>query len=388
MSTRLAILLTALVVLLAKLGCAALTRGTNDADAFYNFGRFIWEHGLIAQYRANLEFNHTPLTGWFCALIYGVGNGAGFNFLLRLPGIVADFAAVAALVRWRAQESQPRNWSLLVLALSPVSFMVSGYHGNLDAVLACLLVLAAVECRAKRPAWCGLWLGLACNVKIVPLLVAPVFFFHWLPRERAARFFVPASLAILVGWGYPLCTIPATFLQNVLGYSSNWGSWGVTWLLTASGAEVFAPVGFSGLTPTQRMVMTALKVVIAGAALALAWSARRRNAAAIFHTLAGVWLVFFVFAPGVGTQYLVWLAPFLAVAMPRASIAFTATASVFLFVFYNTISGGLPWFHGASTAELVPRWAPWSLLPWLMLVAVLASVIGSAVRKGAGSLGE
>ena len=52
MKPRTAILFAALLALGAKLYCAATTSGTNDADSFYNFGRFIWEHGLIAQYQA------------------------------------------------------------------------------------------------------------------------------------------------------------------------------------------------------------------------------------------------------------------------------------------------------------------------------------------------
>src|SRR5271154_7628864 len=92
------ILFAALIALAVKLCIAAVTVGTNDADSFYNFGRYIWEHGLLSQYRASPEFNHTPLTGWFCAAAYGVGNGVGFNWLLRLPGILADFFGVRMLL--------------------------------------------------------------------------------------------------------------------------------------------------------------------------------------------------------------------------------------------------------------------------------------------------
>lgn len=371
--SRRAVEIAALLALVAKLLCAALTRGTNDADAFYNFGRFIWEHGLIAQYLANPEFNHTPLTGAFCALAYGLGKGIGFSFVLHLPGIVADYAVVRWLLRRQGTCGTPARWVLLLLALSPVSFMISGFHGNLDPVLAALLVLAARECE-RGCAWrCGLWFALACNVKIIPLLVAPVFFFHWLARREARAFFVTASALILAGWAWPLVTIPPTFLGNVLGYSSNWGSWGVTFWLNQTPWPQFAPAGFSGLTPEERGVMTGLKGLIVLAALTLAWRRRTRPPAAVWSTLALVWLVFFAFAPGVGTQYFVWLMPFLALHSAAGFAACTAAASVFLFVFYNTISGGLPWWHGQSTAELLPRWVAWSNVPWLVIVAILAT---------------
>ena len=371
MNARTAIQTAALLALLAKLACAALTLGTNDADTYYNFGRFIWEHGLLAQYRATPEFNHPPLTGWYCALIYGLGHGLGFNFLLRLPGILADFAVVQALLRGRVTSGRPPAWALLLLALSPVSFMVSGFHGNVDSVLVWLLVLAALEGGAGRAAWCGLWFGLAGNVKIIPLLVAPVFFFHWQSRGKALRFFLAATVAMLAGWSLPLLTIPEIFLRNVLGYSSNWGGWGITYWLSQTGRAVFAPAGFSGLTPTQLAVMSGLKLVIVTAALGIAWRRRILPPVHLWSTLALVWTVFFVFAPGVGAQYLVWFAPFFAIHSARWFAVLTAASSIFLFAFYDTICGGLPWSHGVSTGELLPRWAGWSNLPWLTLVAFL-----------------
>ena len=372
--TRRFIHLAALAALLAKLACAALTRGTNDVDTFYNYGRLIWDHGLLAQYRASVEFNHPPVTGGFVALLYGLGGGLGFHFLLRLPGIVADYAVVRLLLARSAPAGASPPWALLLLALSPVSFMVSGYHGNVDGVLTWLLVLAASECERGRPGRCGLWLGLACQVKIIPLLVAPALFFFWLERGNGRRFFAVASLAILAGWAVPLLAMPETFIKNVLGYSSNWGAWGVTWWLTASGVTVFAPVGFTGLTATQTLVMTALKLVIALAALWIGWTRRALAGREIFGTLALVWLVFFAFAPGIGTQYLVWIAPFLLLESPRGFALVTAASTVFCFVFYTTISGGLPWDHGVSTAELVPRWAPWSNLAWLSCLAVVLGI--------------
>jgi len=44
------------------------------------------------------------------------------------------------------------------------------------------------------------------------------------------------------------------------------------------------------------------------------------------------------------------------------------TSSIFLFVFYNTTAGGLPWFIAISRNDLNPIWAPWSLGPWATLI--------------------
>ena len=375
--SRPAILLAASLALLAKLVCAAVTVGTNDADSFYNFGRFIWEHGLLAQYRATTEFNHTPLVGWFCAAIYGLGHGFAFNWLLRLPGIVADFLSVRVLLRWSDSDAHPPTWPLMLFALSPVNFMVSGFHGNVDSVLAWLLLLAVRECLRHRAIGCALLFGLACQVKVIPVLLAPAFFFFWLHRGRGRDFFLTASATILTGWAVPLLFLPDTFLHQVLGYNSNWGSWGVTWLLRLTGSPVFAPAGFRDLTTTQLTIMLCLKIIIVAAALCIAWRRRSLPATQLPATLTIIWTVFFVFAPGVGAQYLVWFAPFLLLTSARWSAAITAASAIFLFAFYTTTSGGLPWYHAVSTAELLPRWVAWSALPWFTLFAFLiARVIG------------
>jgi len=295
---------------------------------------------------------------------------------------------VLALLRWRDAAGRPPWWALALFALSPVSVMVSGYHGNMDSVLTCLVLLAVRECDRGRAMACGIWLGLACNVKVIPLLVAPVFFFFWLSRGRAREFFVPASACILAGWAVPLVAIPRIFLGQVLGYSSNWGSWGIPYALRETGLPQFEPLGFTGLTAGQATIMTLLKCGIVALALWIAWHRRAMPANAVFSTVAFVWAEFFVLAPGVGAQYLVWIAPFLLVDSARWYAAVTLASGIFLAVFYQTISHGWPWYHGVSTAELVPAWVAWSVLPWAALAAFLfarrSEILGFARRAGQG----
>ena len=50
---------------------------------------------------------------------------------------------------------------------------------------------------------------------------------------------------------------------------------------------------------------------------------------------------------------------------------FTGAGAVFLFAFYNTISGGLPWWRGISQNRHIAIWGPWSLVPWVALLAFL-----------------
>ena len=361
----------ALLAMLAKLLLAAQTLGTNDVVFFRLYGMKIAEHGLVALYQSTPLFNHTPMTGLFSALLAGISGGDPrlFALLLRLPGIVADLVAVGALLRLRVRTGTPPGWALLLFALSPVSIMVTGFHGNMDPVLTALLTLAAVACVEERLAVSAGWLALACNVKVAPLLVTPVFFAWWLQRGRGWRFASIAGGLTLLGWAWPLIACPRAFLGNVLGYSGFWGFWGFTFWLYQSGLAAFHVVDFHHLPAAEAIVTQVLKFGIIAATLTIAW--RTRRAETIFRPLAAVWLVFMVFAPGVVGQYLVWPAPFLLVAAPRAYALTTAACSAFLFIFYTALCKGLPWDFGVGDHTTNPVWMPWSNLAWGAFVGAL-----------------
>src|ERR1051325_4085234 len=138
MKPRTLVLLLAVAALLAKFYCAATTVGSSDVVLFWKFAHTIHCHGLLAMYRETPFFNHTPLVGWFseAALRLAHGEQRLFAFYLRLPAIFADFFALLVLLRLREKTGRPAWWALALFAASPVAFMVSGYHGNVDSVMA------------------------------------------------------------------------------------------------------------------------------------------------------------------------------------------------------------------------------------------------------------
>jgi uncharacterized membrane protein len=386
MKPRAIVLLLAVGALLAKLYCAATTIGTSDVAFFFDFARTIHKDGLIAMYRATPFFNHTPLVGWFSEAAYVLcgGDRQAFVFYLRLPAIFADLFAVLALLWLREKTGRPGWWALGIFAASPVAFMVSGYHGNVDPVMALGVLLAGIACALDRPALCGLCLGLACNIKIVPLLLAPAFFFVWWRQRRALPFTAAAAVTVLIGWSYPLVRIPGIFIKDVLGYGSIWGVWGIPYFLRLTNLPSLRNIVFTDASPAQNAIMLCLKIVIVLSALALAWQRRKAAGLEIFQTLALVWAVFFVFAPGFGAQYLAWLMPCFLVANERWFAWLTAASSVALFVFYNAISHGMPWRQGFTVHSIASQW-DWALvLPWLVLTAFLATQLQLAwARSGA-----
>jgi len=378
-ASRVWIIGAALVALFVKLAIAYNTFGTNDVGGFYVFARLLNDYGLEWTYRNFLVFNHPPLTAYYLRLIEALSQheflreyGVTFPFLLRLPGILADFVAV--LVLMRSSDITPRRRipisAMLLFALSPVSIMVSGFHGNTDPVMVMFLMLAAYMCLCKRPLLCGIFFALSCQIKIIPLLLLPILFFFWLSRQAALRFTIPFMFLSVAMWIQPLVRFPMLFLRNVLGYSSYWGSWGITYWLRLSHWGQFNGTGAFHLPPAAAATTLALKCSIAAAVLLLAWRRRLLDGRGAIDSIAYAWMTFFVFSPGICAQYMVWLAPFALFLSPSFYAWVTTTSSLFLFAFYNANAGGLPWYHAISSNNLekIDLWTPWSLWPWATLI--------------------
>jgi len=375
-----------LVALALKLAIAYNTIGTNDAVFFYGFGKVLNEHGLEWTYQHSRYFNHPPLTAYYLRGIYMLTEqrwcqdlGIHFPFLLRLPAIIADFLVVLVLLRiskidppsqgYGAAGIRIPTWALALFALSPVSLMVSGFHGNTDPVMVLFLVCAVWMCLRNQPVMSGLFLALSCQIKIVPLFLLPAFFFFWLSQNKSRNFLIAGTLTTAVLWSEPLLNFPILFTKNVLAYGSYWGTWGITYLFRLTGIHEFSRLSFFDLEPAQNIIMTLLKTIIVSAALWIAWRERHARGRAFVGSLAYTWLVFFVFAPGVGPQYLIWLAPFVLIVSPTFYSAITIASSVFLFTFYNITSGGLPWRVALAMDDSRQHWIAWSLLPWLVILA-------------------
>ncbi len=379
---ELLVLIVALLAMAAKIYCARTTYGTVDVILYYNFARNIAHEGVVNTYLHDRIFNHPPLLGNYLGFAYALAGGTDtkpasgqmFAFYHRLPGIISDFLVVLLVLWIRRQTGRLPLWAIALLAASPISFMISGYHGNYDPLIPLGLVLTVVACLQRRALLAGVLLGVACQVKIIPLIMSPVLFFYWWQRGRTNAWVFAAAtvVTLLVAWSAPLLAVPEIFTRQVLVYNSIWGWWGVTYLLNITGIpSLTGIISVTPLSPQQAVITQVLKFLVIAGTLALGWRRRKLATVDLLATMGLVWALFFTFAPGFGVQYLAWVSPFLLFYSSRWFAAFTAAGSVGLFIFYNTISSGIPWQKGYMLEKLFPIWGPWLLLPWGVFVALL-----------------
>jgi len=400
------VITSALLAFFIKLYIASHTIGSSDVVLFQQWGRLIEKDGLSHTYENVKLFNHTPLVGNFSAVLVSLCGhnlenldtsnmqvllrsiqASHFPLLLRLPGILADFlsALLVLHITGRYFKNCP-TWALTLFALSPVSMMVSGYHGNLDSLLPLLLLASLWACLESKAGLCGLALAFACQIKVAPLLIAPAFFFYWWQRKEWIRFSLSAVSLTLAGWSPALIGAPLAFLNNTLSYSGYWGLWGISYWLKASGISGFTQFGTFKLEPAQKLVIAATKYLVIGISLLFSWRNRTKDATTLCQTIAIIGCAFFVFSPGIAVQYFVWFTPFFLLATPRWHAAITAAGTVFLFVFYNTISNGTPWtikpwVVGISANKHIPLWGPWHVLPWMVFVAYGVWWLSKGIRQ-------
>jgi len=339
-----------------RLALIFTTYGTNDVYAFErsaidsSSGAGLYVHDSIVErpgVKFNLVFTPPPFMIRVLAAELWISRHLHipFQIVFRFPCVLAD--CLTGFLLWRMK----KNW-LMVLAC-PAAILITGFHGNTDAVMIALVVLA-VYLVDRYPVWAGMVFAVACSIKIVPLILVPV-----LIGKRRLDFFLAAGVSIIVLWSPYIFQEPVSIFQKVLAYKSLYGYWGLSALAVRFGSpEVNIAV--------QRYGTTVLMAVISG----MAWLTRRRS---LFERVGIAFFVFLAGATGFGAQYLAWLTPWL-VDIGAAAYLFITTSGVFLFLLYNSWAGGLPWWIADSNiaSPSTGQVLVWRDLCWL-------SVAGCAI---------
>lgn len=326
--------------------------GCNDVQMWNAFAREIHKHGLGYLYDNEAGFNHPPLMGLlagFCMKL-ALLTGGRFEVFFKLPSVFADMLS-AILIHQSWQLRRPR-YAALAFALfcwSPVSILVSAFHGNTDSIGASLCLLAALLVDRARPMLGGVALGAAINVKLIPLMLIPLLVSTAGGPRRIARFLIGLSVGaipfipVLVWHG-------KGFYEHALLYRSNLDQWGITGLLAQMGtvpnaAPLAQKLKAFWMDQGARPIFLAAFVLAAVNLWKGRWDAR---------TLTACGFACFLFlTPGFGVQYLVYPVPALfSVDVKRGGI-YSTTSGLFAFlIYYAALDGTQPFF--AAVPALLP----------------------------------
>jgi hypothetical protein len=368
---RLLVLLVAGIAMVLKLRLAATTIGTNDVITWEGFAQAVGRVGPINIYALHFAtpYNHPPLIGWFLVLINHLAHhGFTIPYLIRAPAIVADlFTAllVFELLRSRRRVGEAAFAGILV-AMSPVLFTVSGFHGNTDPVFIMFLLLAAYLLADRdKPLLSGVSFAIAIGIKLVPVVALPAFLVAAARsgRKRLSRFILGAAAGVLPFWVPVLLRQRQGFTAHVLEYAGS-NPRRTQWGLVDFARHLHAMQAVDFLAGPGRYIVLALCAIVPAV-----FCLRRKDV--LVESVGLSLAMFLLLTPAFGVQYLSWVVAGLYLLNIRAATAFNLIAGGLLVQTYTRWSGGFPWYRGVAHEfnrfEEKLGWVTWAAL----LVAVL-----------------
>jgi glycosyl transferase family 87 len=350
---RFIIVVSLALVFAAKLTMAIRTYGTTDVLIWEAEWDAISHRGAMALYpddaqipaggrKLQITFNHPPFIvrllgvwGWLAGV-----TGLPLRFWLRGTSAVADL--VSAVILWVMMGRSHwgiRPSSLLIMIFSPVSLLISGFHGNTDPVMMALVLLSLYLLENGHDTWAAATFGMAMNIKIVPTLFLPSLLL-FLGARKALRFVAVAGVVFMIGSSPPLVRTPALVLRSVFGYGGYVGYWGVSMLpgTLRGGSHGWLYTLYSTLAePMLLLLLVGLSI----------WMNKRN--VPLFTRMGSIAFALMALSPAFGPQYLAWLVPWTAALSIGRAAAFHAITGVSLFVIYTHYANGFPWYMADST---------------------------------------
>ncbi len=345
----------ALMVLAVKIVVSWHFYGTVDITSWIEYGQYVASRDSFSIYENIPLYNHPPLMSiWLRFLMWVTRDGANhFPQVFRLGPIAADFGSTVVLWKIGCTYFSEREafFRVAIATASPILIMVSGFHGNTDPIFGFLILLAGYLLAVRRQlVLSALVLALSVQVKIVPLLVVPVFFFWMRNGKERLRFSIWFGGAALLGFLPHLVTVPQYIFRNIFLYAGPGGIWGIGKLLDNH-----------GLYRVGGIVLFALST------LYFSWQLGRRsdsgvrlkdipaqNGLNLFKGLAVAYVSFLALTPGFGVQYLSWLASLVVFLSIPLAFSYTVAASAFLFMVYTHWCCGIRWGADDSWSGLWP----------------------------------
>lgn len=339
--SRLLVLGVSLLTFGAKLAVIATTSGTNDIRHWMDFTATIARVGPIHIYGTPIPgslYNHPPLMGYFLEVV-NAAQHVGIPVRVSIRGAASLADVITALVVFelvrRRRSLQNAAACGLLIALSPVLFTISGFHGNTDPIFT-MLTLLSVYLLADRaaPAWSGVVIGLALGVKLVPIVAVPALLVYAARRGWTflLRFCVAGALVLLVTWGPAVALEWPHLRAQVLDYS---GLSPRQWGLMQFGHWAGDPGWSTWLKDSARTVVAVCALIPALAVL--------RRPQTVVTAVALSFTMFLTLTPAFAIQYLAWAAAATVVLGFWRGVLYNATAGALLFTVYAYWSGTFPW---------------------------------------------
>lgn len=178
------------------------------------FVRLVWEVLFSIFWRINILLPAFPsnFITWF--------DHEGFLFLLKLPGLVADFAIGVVLFKY-IKEKFDKNKALLAASLywfNPATIYVSSMWGQVDGLVIFFALLSLISLEKKKSVLGLSFFVVSILVKPTMLMVAPiVIYFIYKNRIKFVEIFKSVTISLSLS-----LLVASFFAPGGITNSANW----------------------------------------------------------------------------------------------------------------------------------------------------------------------
>ncbi|MGJ8632674.1 MAG: hypothetical protein ACSHX7_02045 [Luteolibacter sp.] len=255
-------------------------------------------------------------------------------FSFKILAIIGDLLTLLLLVKLLRQNAAPLRW-LCLYAFNPVVLFSFAAEAHFDSLMVAALLAAILAFSKKHPTtW--LWLGLAIQIKLVCLVLVPLF----LTKKLLKTSYILPLVLILPG--LPFLTALPNWLEGIREFAGN----------SAFNAPLFSLIASTGLPlETTRTLCTLAFLTAASIICFHRWKGMPLIDSALWMLGALI-----TCSPIVHFWYLTWLLPLTCL---RPSFAW-ATLSITIggyFLAWKTQADLGWWGFGYTVAALI--WLPW-----------------------------
>lgn len=395
------VFLAASAMLVLKLYLSSMSVGTNDMAQWKYFADFIKGYGTFEVCKINsiaMVYNHPPLISWMLKLVNFAVLKTGFSFpyVFRLTPIFADYASIFIIWKLLGKYAvKSRTLLCIICSINPINFFISGFHGNTDSVFILLVLLAIYFVEDNSAFLAGLIYGLSICVKIVPVILAPLFIYYFKTKKDRIIFLLSALVAPLIVFIPYLIVDCHSLIRNIFLYGSLKGVWGLGYFILSifnnENLSMYIRQIFYFIFEFYNSFsfpVFFLLIIFLGKILI----AKRKT-----NLTEGVFLAFCLFlaiTPGFGVQYLAWLSFFAVIASPVLGSIYLLMGGLFLGRIY-AYWGAATFPHFADSykvgrwvvfgnTDLICRIDLWvgfdnvlAIVLWLIVVAMLVKFISN-----------
>lgn len=265
-----------------------------------------------------------------------------FSFAVRLPIILADVGIVAVI--WKFLRSSYPNRPMQALlgaslyALNPVSIIITCWHGQFDAIPVFFLALALLLHAKLHWRWAAITLSVGIAFKSFPVLLLPSLALQLPTLSRRAVFAIVALFPVLLLLLPFLVNDRDAVIRELINYRG-------AALLGAMVPlrSVYVPLTGQSFPvgPTSQLISLSAYLFLAIYAFAVLQMYHNNKPPEFQATV--IFLLFYTVYFGIAPQYLLWVLPFMIIAMSswQWTVVYSMVSTLALVGFYIYAVEGL-----------------------------------------------